>query len=188
MEQAGTSRHSASKSQYRDLSMKISIGDASSIYPRSTASVASAETKTNRTTSHHPSTRGMGDRVTRYIRVKCGPQHATKKEEAVRHNTLSGPPINIRPNAVKIYLLGSIPYVSPVQPRSAEPRRAALSRRGGCINPARAGCIGMCSVECTDDVAHSSFVAFFKKVRCLSALACRKCIRYGTGKLAEKRF
>lgn len=124
--------------------MKISIGDTSSIYPRSTASVASAETKTNRTTSHHPSTGGMGDRVTRYIRVKCGPQHATKKEEAVRHNTLSGPPINIRPNAVKIYLLGSIPYVSPVQPRSAEPRRAAPSRRGGCINPARAGCTSGC--------------------------------------------
>lgn len=42
MEQAETSRHSASKSQYRDLSMKISIGDTWSIYPGSTVSVASA--------------------------------------------------------------------------------------------------------------------------------------------------
>lgn len=124
----------------------------------------------------------MGDWVTRYIRVKCGPQHAAKKEEAVRHNTLSGPPINIRPNVVKIYLLGSIPYVSLVQAHDA----LASRWRGGCINPLRAsGC-----VECTDDVAHSSFAAFFKEVRfaCLLAFAYRKCIRYGTGKLAEKRF
>lgn len=39
-----------------------------------------------------------------------GVQRVTnEKEEAVRHNTLSGPPINIRPNAVKIYLRRSVP-------------------------------------------------------------------------------
>lgn len=82
----------------------------------------------------------MGDWVTRYIRVKCGPQHAAKKEEAVRHNTLSGPPINIRPNVVKIYLLGSIPYVSLVQAHDA----LAPRWRGGCINPLRAsGCVAL---------------------------------------------
>ena len=54
-------------------------------------------------------------RVTRYftmrnVRAGCRAQCVTgeKKEEAVRHNTLSRPPINIRPNAVKIYLRRTI--------------------------------------------------------------------------------
>lgn len=89
--------------------------------------------------------------------MKCTAQHASKKEEAVRHNTLSGPPINIGPNAVKIYLLASIPYVSRVQPRDAP------NEEGASIRWLRRGCVAL-SAPWTWRIRLSLGI-FFKKAR-----------------------
>lgn len=59
----------------------------------------------------------------------------TEQEEgAVRHNTLSGTPINVRPNAVKIYLRRSIPYVSHDTRARAVPAHQFAIRRAETLN------------------------------------------------------